>query len=191
MQALLGGFIGAAIGFYFDATQVAVVSTKFHRYLDRRARRRSRSTSIPLLSKWGFIDLGTVDRRRRACCSPRRWPASSSWSIPAWLFAINRTFLAAYFHRETAPITGALHPRRAGRSSTQNMIEVLRWGLWMSPIIKSFLRPMGEPTWYNQDGAIRTLVAIVQDVTARAPTRSARGACRSSSPCWRTTRCGS
>ena len=44
------------------------------------------------------------------------------------------------------------------------MIEVLRWGLWMSPIIKSFLRPMGEPTWYNQDGAIRTVSAIVQDV---------------------------
>ena len=45
------------------------------------------------------------------------------------------------------------------------MIEVLRWGLWMSPIINSFLRPMGEPTWYNQDGAIRTVFAIVQDAT--------------------------
>src|SRR5256885_10425807 len=43
------------------------------------------------------------------------------------------------------------------------MIVVLRWGLWMSPIINSFLRPMGEPTWYNQDGAVRTAVAIVQD----------------------------
>ena len=45
------------------------------------------------------------------------------------------------------------------------MIEVLRWGLWMSPIINSFLRPMGEPTWYNQDGAIRTVLAIFQDAT--------------------------
>ncbi len=45
------------------------------------------------------------------------------------------------------------------------MIEVLRWGLWMSPIINSFLRPMGQPTWYNQDGAIRTLFAIGHDAT--------------------------
>ena len=42
------------------------------------------------------------------------------------------------------------------------MIQVLRWGLWMSPIINSFLRPMGEPTWYNQDGAIRTVLAIFE-----------------------------
>ena len=33
----------------------------------------------------------------------------------------------------------------------------------MSPIINSFLRPMGRPTWYNQDGAIRTGVAIYRD----------------------------
>ena len=45
------------------------------------------------------------------------------------------------------------------------MIEVMRWGLWMSPIILSFLRMSGEPTWYNQDGAIRTVVAIFQDLT--------------------------
>ena len=79
-----------------------------------------------------------------------------SWSIPAWLFAINRTFMAAYFRKETAPIR-ALFTRDGLTQLTQNMIEVLRWGLWMSPIIKSFLRPMGEPTWYNQDGAIRTV----------------------------------
>src|SRR5271165_4583773 len=45
------------------------------------------------------------------------------------------------------------------------MIQVLRWGLWMSPIINSFLRPMGEPTWYNQDGAIRTVMATFEDLT--------------------------
>ena len=45
------------------------------------------------------------------------------------------------------------------------MLEVLRWGLWMSPIISSFLRPMGAPTWYNQDGAVHTLVAIFHRAT--------------------------
>ncbi len=33
VHALLGGFIGAAIGFYLDAAQVSVVVAKFHRYL--------------------------------------------------------------------------------------------------------------------------------------------------------------
>ena len=29
----------------------------------------------------------------------------------------------------------------------------------MAPIIFTFLRPMADPTWYNQDGAVRTLIA--------------------------------
>ena len=62
------------------------------------------------------------------------------------------------------------------------MIQVLRWGLWMSPIIRSFLRPMGEPTWYNQDGGVRTLLAIVQ--AAVDPRLSPAGAGRSSFGCW-------
>ena len=51
--------------------------------------------------------------------------------------------MAAYFRKETAPIR-ALFTRDGLIQLTQNMIEVLRWGLWMSPIIKSFLRPMGD-----------------------------------------------
>src|SRR3954468_24705556 len=70
--------------------------------------------------------------------------------------------MTAYFRKETAPIR-ALFTRDGLTQLTQNMIEVLRWGLWMSPIINSFLRPMGEPTWYNQDGLIRSVVAIFQD----------------------------
>ena len=40
----------------------------------------------------------------------------------------------------------------------------MRWGLWMSPIINSFLRQSPDPTWYNQDGAVRSLVAIGADI---------------------------
>ena len=40
----------------------------------------------------------------------------------------------------------------------------MRWGLWMSPIINSFLRQSPDPTWYNQDGAVRTVVAIGADI---------------------------
>ena len=101
-------------------------------------------------------------RRRELVSSPRPGGVIS-WSIAAWLFAVNRTFLAAYFRKETTPIKALF--TRDGLAIGENMIEVLRWGLWMSPIIKSFLRPMGEPTWYNQDGAIRTLIAIFRDAT--------------------------
>ena len=34
---------------------------------------------------------------------------------------------------------------------------MLRWGLWMAPVINSFLRQSPDPSWYNQDGAIRTV----------------------------------
>ena len=35
----------------------------------------------------------------------------------------------------------------------EQAIRVLRWGLWMAPVIYSFLRMAPDPTWYNQDGA--------------------------------------
>jgi cyclic beta-1,2-glucan synthetase len=38
VHGLLGGFIGAALGFYFDAAQVSVVVAKFDRYPRRGAR---------------------------------------------------------------------------------------------------------------------------------------------------------
>ena len=44
-------------------------------------------------------------------------------------------------------------------------MRVLRWGLWMAPVINSFLRQSPDPTWYNQDGAIRTGVAIGANAT--------------------------
>ena len=160
---LLGGFIGAAIGFYLDAVQVEVVVTKFHRYVDPGQAPQPYDV-YPLVSKWGFLQLGTVTGGASLLFA-EALAGVISWSIPAWLFAINRTFMAAYFDRETAPIR-ALFTRAGLVLLVENMIGVLRWGLWMSPIINSFLRPMAEPTWYNQDGAIRTLVAIVHDVTS-------------------------
>src|SRR5262249_398759 len=85
------------------------------------------------------------------------------WSIPAWLFALNRTFLSAYFRREVGPIR-SLFTRDGMIGLTDNMLAAFRWGLWMSPIIKTFLRPVGEPTWYNQYGLIGPLIAVGQDV---------------------------
>ena len=161
VHGLLGGSIGAALGFYFDSAQVAVVVAKFHRYFAAGVPPETH-TVYPLLSKWGFINLGEVTGGV-SLLFKEALAGVISFSIPSWLFAINRAFMAAYFHKEAGPIT-SLATREGLVGLTQNMIQVLRWGLWMSPIINSFLRPMGEPTWYNQDGAIRTIIAIVQDL---------------------------
>lgn len=162
VQAMLGGAIGAALGFYFDATQLTVVISKFQQYVNLAQEPRLYDVR-PLLSNWGYIALGNVSGGPSLLFA-EALGGVIEWSIPAWLFTINRTFMAAYFEKQAAPIQ-ALFTRAGLVQLVENMLGVLRWGLWMSPIIKSFLRPMGEPTWYNQDGAIHTLVAIVQNAT--------------------------
>ena len=160
VHAVLGGFIGAAIGFYFDAAQVSVVAAKFHRYLAAGVAPVTFDV-YPLVSKWGHINLVTVTGGVSLLFA-EALAGVIEWSTAAWLFAINRTFMTAYFQKEATPIRSLF----TGDGLTllgENMIQVLRWGLWMSPIIKSFLRPMGEPTWYNQDGAVRTVLATIQD----------------------------
>ncbi len=169
VHALLGGSIGAALGFYFDSAQVAVVVAKFHRYLAGSVPPETH-TVYPILSKWGFINLGEVTGGV-SLLFKEALAGVISFSIPSWLFAINRAFMAAYFRKEAGPIT-SLATREGLVGLTESMIQVLRWGLWMSPIINSFLRPVGEPTWYNQDGAIRTIIAIVQNL--RLPPESFR-----------------
>ena len=162
VHGLLGGAIGAALGFYLDSAQVAVVVAKVHRYFAAGAPPVTH-TVYPFLSKWGFINLGEVTGGV-SLLFKEALAGVISFSIPSWLFAINRAFMAAYFRKEAGPIT-SLATREGLVGLTQNMIQVLRWGLWMSPIINSFLRPMGQPTWYNQDGAIRTIFAIVQNLS--------------------------
>ncbi len=163
VHALLGGAIAGAIGFYLDAAQVAAVVDKYRRYV------AAGSSPVPvdvrpLLSQWGLINLGTVTGGVGLLFT-EALAGVINMSVPAWLFAINRTFMAAFFRKESAPIR-ALFTREGVTQLFQNMIEVLRWGLWMAPVINSFLRQTGEPTWYNQDGAIRTGVALVHDLTS-------------------------
>ena len=162
LHALLGGFIGAAVGFYLDASQVSVVVAKFHRYLGVGLPPESFDI-YPLVSKWGHLHLGVVTGGV-SLLFVEALAGVISWSTAAWLFAINRTFMTAYFQKEMTPIRN-FFTREGLAQLAENMIVVLRWGLWMSPIINSFLRPMGQPTWYNQDGAVRTAIAIVRDST--------------------------
>jgi cyclic beta-1,2-glucan synthetase len=160
VQGLLGGAVGAGVGFYLDAVQVGVVVAKFQHYLSAGTPPEVYGV-YPLLSKWGHINVGLVNGGVSLLFA-ESLAGILSWSVPAWLFALNRSFMAAFFQKEAGPIM-TLFTRQGLAGLVDNMLAVLRWGLWMSPIINSFLRPMGEPTWYNQDGAVRTLIAIVQD----------------------------
>src|SRR5262249_40373766 len=112
---------------------------------------------------WGFINLGEVTGGG-SLLFKEALAGGISFSIPSLLFAINRAFMAAYFHKEAGPIT-SLATREGLVGLPQHMIPVLPWGLLVAPIMNSFLRPVGEPTWYNQDGAIRTIIAIVQNLS--------------------------
>ncbi|WP_165073823.1 GH36-type glycosyl hydrolase domain-containing protein [Paludisphaera rhizosphaerae] len=162
VRVLLGGLIGAAIGFYLDATQVGVVIAKFLKYTS--VGRPAEDFGIyPLVSKWGFMRLGTVQGGADLLFA-EALAGVLTWSTAAWLFALNRTFMAAGFEKQTAPIR-AMFSAAGLRQLGENSIQVARWGLWMSPIINSFLRPMGDPTWYNQDGALRTVVATFESLT--------------------------
>ena len=112
-----------------------------------------------------------------------------NWSLAAPLFSINLVLLTALLQRSIGPIRD-LFSAQGVVGLVEQAIRVLRWGLWMAPVIYSFLRMAPDPTWYNQDGAVRTVVASVQSWCARRRRRSAPGACRCSWACSPTTGSG-
>ncbi|MGB2706448.1 MAG: hypothetical protein WBC74_06305 [Candidatus Omnitrophota bacterium] len=162
IDALLGIFLGSAMAFYLDALQVPVIIEKFKLYTSSGFEARNYAPFI-FVSKWGRIDLGTYTGGAKLLFT-ESLAGVLLWSIVAWLFAINKVFMLALFEKHTAPIKFFFS--KAGFAQLiEHMIYVLRWGLWMSPIIWTFLRMMPKPTWYNQDGAIRTMFAIYHRLT--------------------------
>ena len=162
VDSLLGTFVGGAAAFYMDSSQVPVVIEKFKLYTTAGFASQDYIT-FPLVNKWGRIDLGAFTGGVRLLFT-ESLAGVINWAVAAWLFAINRAFIAAIFQKEKAPIK-FLFSRAGFVELIKHMIQVLRWGLWMSPIIFTFLRMMDTPTWYNQDGAIRSLVAIYQNIS--------------------------
>ena len=170
LGAVLGGFVAGALGWYFDAPQLQVVVAKFWAYADVNyrldARRLGDFTTYPIFNKYGMINLGEVAGGVRLF-----WAESVAgvinWSLAAPLFSINYVLLDAALQRSLRPIRNL-----ASASEVEVLVEqavrVLRWGLWMSPIINSFLRQSPAPTWYNQDGAVRSMVAIGTDISQSA-----------------------
>ena len=128
VHVLLGGFIGAAIGFYLDATQVSIGDREVPS-LPRRGKAAELFDIYPLVSKWGHLTLGTVSGGVSLLLM-ESLAGVISWSTAAWLFAINRTFMRAYFWKDSAPIR-TFFTRDGLVQLGENLIQVLRWGLWM------------------------------------------------------------
>jgi len=162
----LGGFVAGALGWYFDPPQLVVVVAKFWAYADADYRAYGRAlsdfTTYPIFNKYGMVNLGQVAGGVRLFYS-ESISGVINWSLAAPLFAINAVLLTALLQRSLGPIRGLFSA--AGLESLVELgVRVMRWGLWMAPIINTFLRQAGEPSWYNQDGAVRSLVAIGADV---------------------------
>jgi len=162
IDGLLGAFVGSAAAFYLDSLQVPVIIEKFKLYTSSGLAPVEYIT-YPLLNKWGRIHLGAYSGGAKLLFI-ESLAGVINWSIAAWLFAINKVFMQAFFDKDKTPIKFFFS--KAGFAQlVEHMIYVLRWGLWMSPIIFTFLRMMPNPTWYNQDGAIRTVFAIFNSAT--------------------------
>ncbi len=166
----LGGGVAGALGWYFNSAQLQVVIAKFWAYADVDYRQSGRAladfTTYPIFNKYGMINLG------QAAGGVRLFWAESvagviNWSLAAPLFSINYVLLDAALRRSLRPIKNLVSPHGV-EGLVEQGVRVLRWGLWMAPIINSFLRQSPDPSWYNQDGAIRSLAAVGADV-AQSP----------------------
>ena len=166
LGAVLGGFVGGALAWYFDAAQLQVVAEKFvtyaMAYFPAAGKATTSYVTYPLFSKWGAIDLGSVSGGVKLLYA-ESLSGVINWSLAAPLFSINLVLLTALFERSFGPLKGLFSA--AGLATVvEQAVRVLRWGLWMAPIIYSFLRLAADPSWYNQDGAVRSALASVQSV---------------------------
>ena len=166
LGAVLGGAVAGAIGWYFEADQIGVVATKFWSYADLDFARSGRKVEpfaiYPLFNKYGTIDLGPSGNGVRLFFN-ESLSGVINWGIAAPLFSINYFVLAAVFQRSLSPLKQLLSAK-GFEGLVEQAVRVLRWGLWMAPVINSFLRQSPDPSWYNQDGAVRTGAATVADL---------------------------
>jgi cyclic beta-1,2-glucan synthetase len=171
MDVLLGGIVGGAVAWYCDTAQLAAITAKFQAYAAVHYPLIGRASETyviyPLFSKWGATNLGLVEGGVRLLYN-ESLSGVINWSLAAPLFSVNLVFLTALLQRSLHPIR-SLMSARGLVGLVEQAIRVLRWGLWMAPVIYSFLRMAPDPTWYNQDGAVRTAVATFQSWTLSPP----------------------
>jgi len=161
LGAMLGGLVAGAIAWYLDRGQFDTIISKYFAYvsLDYPADGRPVNAYIirPLFSKWGATDLGMADGGVRVFYD-ESLSGVIQWVFAAPLFSVNLFFLTALVQRSLKPLR-QLASLEGLDMLVENAVRVLRWGLWMAPVIYSFLKAAPDPTWYNQDGLVRTAVA--------------------------------
>ncbi len=161
LGALLGGLVAGAVAWYLDRGQLSTIVSKYFAYvsLDYKADGRPINAYIirPLFSKWGATDLGFADGGVRVFYD-ESLSGVVQWVFAAPLFSINLFFLTALVQRSLKPLR-QLASFEGLDLLVENAVRVLRWGLWMAPVIYSFLKAAPDPSWYNQDGLVRTAVA--------------------------------
>ncbi|WP_294533630.1 glycosyl transferase family 36 [uncultured Rhodoblastus sp.] len=172
LGVLVGGVVGGAVGWYFDVGQLAVVKAHFNDHVTVNYAAAGGAeipyAITPFFSKWGATNLGLVDGGVKLFYL-ESLSGVIQWIFAAPLFSVNLFFLTALLKRDLAPIR-ELFSAEGVRKLADNAIVVLRWGLWMAPIIYAFLKVAPDPTWYNQDGLIRTGVAAYMN-TALPPSQ--------------------
>ncbi|MFA6173318.1 MAG: hypothetical protein WC701_06490 [Kiritimatiellales bacterium] len=178
VESGLDAFIGAGIGFYLDASQLPIIGTKFELYnsfgLDpaeivtrcQQLRTTAPNEFTAMISRWGHIKLLPASGGAKILFNEALMGVIG-WGIAAPLFAINKAFLSALLNRDVSSIKRIV-TRSGVTDLADGTVYVLRWGLWMAPLIFTFLRPMAEASWYNQDGLIRTFFAIFNSITRDA-----------------------
>lgn len=170
LGTVLGGLVGGVIAWYFDAAQIAIVMQRLDAYATLFFPAAGKATAsyiiYPLFSRWGEMDLGLVQGGARLLYNDSL-SGVINWAIAAPLFSINLVVLTALFERSLRPLRHLLSMEGL-TGVVEQTVRVLRWGLWMAPIIQTFLRMAPEPSWYNQDGAIRTGVATVASLAMSA-----------------------
>jgi len=139
---ILGGLVAGALGWYFDAAQINVVVSKFWAYADVSYDVSKRAVGdyiiYPLFNKYGAVNLGDVRGGTRLFFA-ESLSGVINWSIAAPLFSINYVLLAALLERNLRPIKG-LFSSTGLEGLLEQAVRVMRWGLWMAPVINSFLR---------------------------------------------------
>jgi cyclic beta-1,2-glucan synthetase len=178
VESGLGAFIGAGIGFYLDAAQLPIIGTKFDLYnrfnlnpAEIVTRCQNLRTTAPneftaLISRWGHIKLSPACGGAKILFNEALMGVIG-WGIAAPLFAVNKAVLSAWLNRDISTVK-RIATRGGITELADGTVYVLRWGLWMAPLIFTFLRPMAEAAWYNQDGLIRTGFAIFNSLTRDA-----------------------
>ena len=164
---LLGGLVGGALGWYFDTLQLDTVQSKFYVYTAIFYPHWGRPIAdygiTPLFQRWGQTSLGPAQGAVKTLYL-ESLSGVIQWIFAAPLFSINLFFLTALVKRDLKPLR-KLFSEEGVRQLVDNAILVLRWGLWMAPIIYTFLKSVPDPAWYNQDGLIRTGMATLMQAT--------------------------